>query len=159
MEGSFGSYEEKARHILSHNMYMVVATSDKEAKPWGAVVFYANDESGNFYFISAIDSLHARNMQENPNVSLVIYDSTQQLGLNQEVQVYGNASIVNDGELKGALEFYTNKLFSISNELDKQEYDPSQYSEPAEFRVFKIVPVKIYTTTEDRRTEVNLSGK
>ena len=41
MEEGFGSYEEKARHILLHNMYMVVATSDKEAKPWGAVVFYA----------------------------------------------------------------------------------------------------------------------
>lgn len=36
---------------------MVLATATKIGRPWAAVVFYAYDESYNFYFISVIDSL------------------------------------------------------------------------------------------------------
>lgn len=39
---------------------MVVSTSDGEGNPLGAVVFYVFDEKYNFYFLSAVDSLHAK---------------------------------------------------------------------------------------------------
>jgi uncharacterized protein YhbP (UPF0306 family) len=152
----YKSYEEKALYIINANNYAVIATSDKTAKPWGTVVFYAYDNAFNFYFISAIDSLHSANIAENPYVTMVIFDSMQPIGSYDEVQIYGKASTMPKNAIGKALKIYTKRLFSKSKGLVTDEYDPMEYDAPSEFRIFKVVPDKIFTTTGYRRTEVDL---
>ncbi len=154
----FKSYDQKARFIIEHNNYAVVSTSDKSGAPWGAVVFYAPDQNYNFYFISAIDSLHAKNIKENPEVAMVIFDSRTPIGSYDEVQLTGKASIVEPEGVKAAISVYKEKLFAHSRNSESEPYSPGEYMAPAEFRFFKVVPKNVYTTGINRRTEVNLKS-
>ncbi len=153
----FKSYEEQAQYILEHNKYMVVATSTKSGKPWASPVFYAHDDNFNFYFLSAIDSLHAKNLVENPDVALVIYDSKQPIGFAEQIQVLGKATVLDLKEVGKAIEVYCEKLFPNSKINPLERYRPGDYSGASEFRFFKIVPTKFYTTGPERREEVHLT--
>lgn len=159
MISPFNTYEQKAESILFHNKYMVVSTSDSEGNPWGAAVFYVLDEKYNFYFLSAIDSLHAKNAMETHKVSLVIFDSTVSLGSYDEVQAEGKISTISGTELKKGIDLYCKKLFPGSTVPPTDRYKPSDYGEGAEFRFFKVVISKAFTTGPDRRVQVNLTKR
>jgi len=85
------SYKEKARRIIAANSYLVLSTSDKKGNVWANTVTYAYDKDYNFYFLSAIDSKHAKNIAENPKIAIVIFDSTQPIGSDDEVQAAGES--------------------------------------------------------------------
>ena len=153
----FKSYVEKARHIIDENNYMVIATSGEDSTPWAAPVFYAYDKRYNLYFISAIDSRHAKDIAENPRVAVSIFNSTQNIGLSDGMQIEGRASEVNGAELKKALAVYMLRLYSGMAVPQRREFDVSYYTEPAEFRVFKVSIKKAYLNGVDRRDEVNLN--
>ncbi len=159
MISPLNTYEQKAESILFHNKYMVVSTSDGEGNPWGAVVFYVFDEKYNFYFLSAMDSLHAKNAMETHKVSLVIFDSTVPLGSYDEVQVEGKISAISGPELKKAIDLYCKKLFPGSTVPSTERYKPSDYGEGAEFRFFRVSILKAFTTGPDRGVQVSLARK
>jgi len=155
----FKTYSEKGRHIISDNRYMVVATSDKKAKPWAAPVFFAYDSKYNFYFLSAVDSRHAENISENPNVSIVIYDSTSEIGLSDGVQIEAKASMVDEKDVARVIKIYCDRLFPNSDVPATQRYKPEQYSGASEFRFFKVQVVQTYVTGVDRRMDVDLADR
>lgn len=156
MAKTYKSYDEKAHTIIKDNNYMSLASSSKEGKPWVVAVFYSCDKDYNFYFLSAVDSKHAKQMLANPNVAFVIFDSGQKIGESDAVEVEGVVSVVGEDEIKKVIEVYVKKLFPSSDMPPTTRYNPSEYIEPSEFRFFKIKPGKMYTTGEDRRTEVDL---
>jgi nitroimidazol reductase NimA-like FMN-containing flavoprotein (pyridoxamine 5'-phosphate oxidase superfamily) len=65
----------KAKKIIKENMFMDLATSDKNCVPWASPMKYYIDGDYNFYFISSKHSRHMENIMVNPNVSFSIYDS------------------------------------------------------------------------------------
>lgn len=154
----FKSYEGKAMSIIGRNKYMVVATSSKDAKPWAAPVFYAYDGEFNFYFVSATDSLHVRNIAENPQVALEIFDSRQPIGSADHVQMTGKAEIVGKANVDEAIELYHERLFEISGIPATKDYSAADYTEPSEFRVFKVTVTKAYINGPERRVELHLKG-
>lgn len=156
MATKVADYNEKARQIILWNKYLVLATCDKSANPWSNPVFYAYDKSYNFYFLSATDSRHSENIAENPKIAASIFDSSQRVGLSDGVQMEGDAKILGGKAVEQAVEIYSKRLFPESDMKGSERYDPKDYSEPAEFRFFKITPNKIYVTGVDRRVEVDL---
>lgn len=159
MWSQFESYEEKARYILAHNKYMVVATSGEGGDPWAAPVFFAHDEAYNLYFLSAVDSRHVENIAKNPKVSLVIFDSAQSIGSSEEVQIEGKASLVEESEISKVIEIYCSKLFPKSEIPALERYNPQNYLGSAELRFFKVAVVKAYTPGPDRRVEVDMTKR
>ncbi len=155
----FQSYEDQATHILEQNKYMIIATCNKDKIPWAAPVFFTYDKEFNFYFLSATDSQHVKNLMENPNVALQVYDSNQPLGFAEQVQILGKALEVEKKDLKKVIELYCERLFPNSDIPPTQRYNPDEYSKPAEFRFFKVAILKTYTTGPDRKTEVDLKKK
>ena len=155
----YRTYAEKARYIVENNNYMVVATSDKSARPWAAPVFYTHDEKYNFYFLSAVDSKHAENVRENPNAFIVIFDSTAPVGQSDGVQMEVKISFVGKKDLPKIIKLYCDKLFPDSNIPATERYNPAEYSEPSEFRFFKVEVVQAYTTGIERRVDVDLNDK
>lgn len=143
-----------AKALIDGNKYLVLATSDRMSKPWAATVFYAPDADYNFYFISAIDTLHVKNIAENPNVAFVIYDSSTPIGRYDAVQASGVVEQLDRQDVPAAIETYCKKLFSGTEKPDAR-YDPMDYVEPSEFRIFRIRPKHVYTTSEERRTEIS----
>jgi uncharacterized protein YhbP (UPF0306 family) len=155
----YTTYKDKALHIIKHNKYMVLATADRDKKPWTAVVFYAYDADYNFYFLSAIDSLHAKNILKNHAVAFAIYDSTQKIGQSEGVQAGGRAYEVGRDDAKRVIGIYAKRLFPSSDMPATKRYTPEEYSKPAEFRFFKIVTDRLFTTGEDRRVEIDFKNE
>src|SRR6266540_6934828 len=65
-----------AREIVDANLYLILGTADEEGRPWVTPVFYATADYTDFYWTSAPDALHSRNIALRPAVSIVILDST-----------------------------------------------------------------------------------
>lgn len=150
-------YNAKAKEIIQHNKYMILATCDKAANPWASPVFYAYDKEYNFYFLSAIDSRHGENIEDNPKIGVSIFNSNQRVGLSDGIQMEGAVEILDGKEVESAVEIYSKRLFPESTMKGAERYNPRDYSGAAEFRFFKIIPSKIYITGVDRRDEVSLS--
>lgn len=150
------AYTEKAREIIDDNSYMVVCTATPEGKPWSAPVFFANDpDYREFYFISAIDSRHAEDIEANPRVALTIFDSSSPVGTSDGVQIDGTASVVEKEGINKAVKIYSDRLSKKSSSTDTN-YDPEEYLAPAEFRFFEVKAQKVYVTGADRRVEVDM---
>lgn len=156
MENNHSDYLGMAKDIIKDNMYMVVATSDKDGKPWAAPVFYAYDEVYNFYFLSAVDSRHAENIIENPHVSIVIFNSKQILGVSEGIQMEGMAKEVGERGIDEVISLYSDRLFSNSRIPSTEGYIPKNYLKPSEFRFFKVEIETAYVTGPDRRVKVDL---
>jgi uncharacterized protein YhbP (UPF0306 family) len=67
---------ELVRELISKNRYLSLATTDGSA-PWVAPIEYMCDDQLNLYFLSTIDCLHSRHIEQNSTVAVAIYDSTQ----------------------------------------------------------------------------------
>ena len=66
----------RAKEIISQIKYVVIATASKDAQPWNTPVTAAFDETYNFYWTSMANTQHSKNIRENANVYIVIFDST-----------------------------------------------------------------------------------
>lgn len=157
----FRSYEEKARKIIADNNYMTLATCTQKGEPWAAVVFYVYDKDYNFYFLSAIDSRHAKNIEKNPKVSAVMFDSSAPIGTSDEVQIEGNAEEVDEDtkNIKEVVDIYCARLFPNSSVPAEERYHAEAYTKPSEFRFYKIRIKAAYTTGAEGKIRVDLSKK
>ncbi len=156
MEKDGNLYLEKAEGIFSNNKYMCIGTSTKKGRPWVTPVLYVYDEEYRVYFLSAIDSLHAENIKENPEVSIAIFNSEQKIGMSDGVQARGKCSMVEEGEIEKAITMYCDKVFSGSDVKPTDRYETSEYLGASEFRFFRIDLSEIYVTGAERRVRVDL---
>lgn len=67
---------ELIREIINESRYLTLATTDG-TRPWIAPLEYMVDEDLNFVFFSTGDSLHARHIENNAEVSVAIFDREQ----------------------------------------------------------------------------------
>ena len=54
-------------------------------KPWATPVYYAADGYRVFYWVSALDRTHSRNVADRPDIAIVIFDSQVPIGEGQAV--------------------------------------------------------------------------
>jgi len=86
----------RAQAIIFRILYATIATADPNGRPWISPVYCAFDAAYNFYWISARTALHSMNIQNNPAVALVIYDSTAPEGTGEGVYVRAKAYEINE---------------------------------------------------------------
>lgn len=149
-------YVVKAKGIIEQNMYISLATCGEDGKPWSAVVFFAYDNDYNLYFLSAIDSRHAENILKKPDVSGIIFNSTQALGYDDEVQIEGVATLVPKSNVSEVINIYCKRAFPESKMKPTERYRPEEFSEPSELRFFKIEITGAYTTGPEKKIKLNL---
>ncbi len=87
---------DKAAEIIRKNIYAAVATCDLNGQPWNSPVYVVYDERLNFYWASGKDSQHSRNIQANPKVFFVIYDSSAPWGTGEGFFVEAEVLEVDD---------------------------------------------------------------
>lgn len=89
-------HNKRAAEVIKQILYLTLATSSSDGKPWNSPVarFYDNDL--NFYWFSDKQSIHSTNIRNNENVFAVIYDSTMAEGTGEAVYMEGTAHEVND---------------------------------------------------------------
>lgn len=68
------NYTQLVKKILKRNKYCTLATSSLNGKPEAAIMLYAEENNGNLYFYTFVDSRKYANLKKNPCVSMVVYN-------------------------------------------------------------------------------------
>lgn len=66
--------DDIARRILDSNPFVVLATADAAGVPWVSPVWFAQEDYREFYWVSAPNARHSRNIAERPEIAMVVYD-------------------------------------------------------------------------------------
>ncbi len=149
---------QRAKEIIENIPYITLATTTSDGMPWNSPVFAAHDTAFNFYFGTHRQSQKAKNIQSNPNVFLVIYDSTVPPGNGEGVYIQATASAITDPEeIAGA-----HRL--LWDEHTVPYWKLEEFTEASPLVLFKVVPNKVWMNDEgeadghyvDTRTEVAL---
>ncbi len=142
MKRSTQIYTWRAADIIRRIQYITVASVTPDARPWNSPVQAVFDDELNWYWFSDKEGRHSRNVKDNGEVFLVIYDSTVPEG--QGVGVYFEASAV---ELTDTAEVI--KARRLKHEDVRA--DPGHFLGPAVRRVYKGMPRRVWTNDIERR--------
>lgn len=138
-------FVKRAKEIIEKIIYITVASVTPEGKPWNSPVYSAYDkDTYTFYWVSPRRTQHSQNIMKNPNVFLVIYDSTVPEGTGEGVYVQARASeVTNLKEMAKAIHLlYTRKkkpLRKVSHFLDLRPR-----------RIYKAVPEKVWMNDSEK---------
>lgn len=150
----------KAKEIISKILYITIATSTKDGQPWNSPVYSAFDENYNFFWISWTKNQHSKNIRDNNQIFIVIYDSTAVEGQGHGVYIQAKAfELANDKEIEHALKYLDGRI----NKLGRHKISQFQGNKPR--RIYKAIPEKIWVNTDirvngefvDDRLEINLN--
>jgi predicted pyridoxine 5'-phosphate oxidase superfamily flavin-nucleotide-binding protein len=94
-----GQLEDQARRIIDENQFMTLATADADGTPWVSPVWFAHVGHRDLIWVSRLQRRHTRNVIDRPEVSLVIFDSTQTPGDVEAVYATGRAEQTDDPAL------------------------------------------------------------
>jgi len=120
-----------AREVLDANLYMTLATADASGRPWATPVFFTADGPTRFYWISSPDARHSRNIEERPEVGIVVFDSRVAIGTAEAVYLTGTAAQVGEDELAACAELYGSRL------PEARRFEPDELLAPAPFRLYR----------------------
>src|SRR5689334_16827044 len=71
---------ERALAVLAAERYLVLATVSPQGIPWSSPVWFAHDGLDAFYWLSRPHRTHSVNLEHQPMVALVVFDSRQPAG-------------------------------------------------------------------------------
>src|SRR5262245_562847 len=121
----------RAREVIAGNVYMALGTADASGNPWVSPVYYTADAFTDFYWVSAPDRLHSRNIASRPTVAISIYDSRVPVGQAEAVYMTAEAAEVPEEELAEAAAIYNRTL------PESRHFGPAELRAPALFRLYR----------------------
>ena len=135
---------EKAKRIIEKILYITIATVTPDGNPWNSPVYSAFDNDYNFYWASDKNGQHSKNIKENNDVFIVIYDSTVPEGTGEGVYVRAKAHELTDKEdILGALSLL-DKRVGKTNKRDANEF-LDDYPQ----RIYKAIPEKFWVNGDE----------
>jgi general stress protein 26 len=150
---------KRAKEIIEQIRYITIASVTENGMPWNSPVFAAYDEDYNFYFGTHTDSQKAKNIKNNPNVFITIYDSTVPPGTGEGVYIKATVQQINDlDEIKRLLRDV------LMPRHDNHFWDIAAISGDGPVRLYKATPQKAWMNDDgqknghyvDIRTEIQL---
>jgi nitroimidazol reductase NimA-like FMN-containing flavoprotein (pyridoxamine 5'-phosphate oxidase superfamily) len=93
---------ELARTTLARNRFMVLGTVDPSGRPRVSPVWFSLVDQRVAYWLSSPDAHHSRNLQERPDVSMVVFNSSADPHTGQAVYLEATAGRVPEDELEHA---------------------------------------------------------
>jgi nitroimidazol reductase NimA-like FMN-containing flavoprotein (pyridoxamine 5'-phosphate oxidase superfamily) len=67
---------DRARQTLAGNRFLVLGTVDPSGRPRVSPVWFSMVDHRDVYWLSSPASQHSQNIEERPDVSLVVFDSS-----------------------------------------------------------------------------------
>ncbi|MFO0920241.1 MAG: pyridoxamine 5'-phosphate oxidase family protein [Candidatus Saccharimonadales bacterium] len=126
------------KKILEKIRYATISSVDESGTPWAAPVWYVFDEDHNVYWWSPVATQHSKNISNNPNVYITIFDTTVPEGEGVGLYLRAQASEITDEELDSAIERY-NKSTAVFK-LDRENCTGK-----APTRIYKAVTKEVWT--------------
>jgi nitroimidazol reductase NimA-like FMN-containing flavoprotein (pyridoxamine 5'-phosphate oxidase superfamily) len=84
------------RTIVDGNSFMTMATADADGVPWATPGWFATEDYRSLYWVSSPDTKHSQNLAVRPEISVVVYDSTQRPGNVMAAYMTGTAALALD---------------------------------------------------------------
>ena len=104
-----GVAELTARAIIDTSLYLVLATADGTGQPWSSPVYFAHHGYAEFFWVSAPQAAHSRNIAVRPQVGIVIFDSHAPIGAGQGVYISAVAEQVGGDDLTQGMETFSRR--------------------------------------------------
>jgi nitroimidazol reductase NimA-like FMN-containing flavoprotein (pyridoxamine 5'-phosphate oxidase superfamily) len=128
---------EIARRVISHNRYMAIGTSTLSGVPWVSPVQFAVDNMDRFYWVSATDALHSKNLESNATVALVIFDSTAQDGQGQGLYCEATAEVITGNILTLGCDIFYKRKYPDPHIREHKGRKPYELSAPYPRRMYR----------------------
>lgn len=148
---------EIATTIIDANVYMVLGTADAEGRPWVSPVYFAAKDYTDFYWISAPEAAHSRNIAIRPQISIVIFDSTVPPGTGQAVYMSATVEQLAGDDVVDGLEIYPGPPDRGARRVTVEELRP-----PGPYRLYRARAAQHWIldpeARPDQRTSVRLPG-
>ncbi|GAB1509593.1 pyridoxamine 5'-phosphate oxidase family protein [Actinophytocola sp. KF-1] len=139
-----------ARAVLDANSFMTLATADADGVPWASPVWFATEDYRSLYWVSAPGARHSRNLAVRPEMSAVVFDSTQVPLRVQAVYLSGTAAEVSDVDAGIA-------VFSrVSERKGIGTWDASRVSGDARLRLYRATVDAHYVLDPDSPVDERL---
>jgi uncharacterized protein YhbP (UPF0306 family) len=138
-----------AKTIIDDNRYMVLGTADRSGRPWATPVYYAADGYRDFYWLSAPDRRHSRNVAERSEISIVIFDSQVAIGEGQAVYMAADASELTGEELARGIEIFSR----VSTSHGAKSWTLEDAQAPAGLQLFRARASEHWVLDPDRRPD------
>lgn len=104
MPGPVSDMWETVPRLLGQSRYLVLATADREGRPWATPVFFAARGEDRLSWVSSPDSRHSRNLAERPDAAITVFDSHAPVGGAEALYLEVSAGPADDpGEVLAAL--------------------------------------------------------
>src|SRR5918995_631349 len=127
--------EVAARAIIDANLYMVLGTADEEGHPWVSPVYYAPAAHAEFFWVSAPEATHSRNLAARPEISIVIFDSRVPVGTGRGVYMKAVAERPTGRDEERGIQVFSRR----SLEHGGDEWTLEDVRPPARLRLYRAV--------------------
>jgi len=161
MEQNEGTAAVVARSIITGNRYMTLATCD-DHHAWASAVAYAYSADLCFYWFSAVDARHSRNLRHNSQISAAIFNSTEPSDTVDGLQLLGTADEAPVDELQDLIDLYFTQSFPDPDDRARWLKPRADFEGAAIQRFYRFRPTSIWkidnsATDVDRRQEVDMA--
>jgi nitroimidazol reductase NimA-like FMN-containing flavoprotein (pyridoxamine 5'-phosphate oxidase superfamily) len=120
-----------ARNVIDSNKYLVLSTADAHGRPWVTPVYFTPHRYTDFYWVSAPEALHSRNITQRPEVSIVVFDSQVPIGAAEAVYMSARAVQVPDDDLDRCADIFRSRLPEV------RDFGPEQMRPPEPLRLYR----------------------
>jgi nitroimidazol reductase NimA-like FMN-containing flavoprotein (pyridoxamine 5'-phosphate oxidase superfamily) len=121
-----------ARRVIDANWYLTLGTTEPDHRPRVSPVYYNHADYRDFYWVSSPAARHSTNIAAQPEIALVIFDSTAAVGQGQAVYVTAHAAVVPDEELpRRCAEAFAQVR------LGAKRFEPHELSGDARLRLYR----------------------
>ena len=142
-----------ARAVVDANSYLTLATADRAGRPWPSPVWYAHAGYREFFWISAPGARHSRNLAEQPEAGIVIFDSHVAAGTAQAVYLTATAAEVTADELIPGIEVFSAR----SQALVGRRWTSEEIRAPSSLRLYRASVSELWVVDGfDQRLPVEL---
>jgi hypothetical protein len=115
-----------AQTIIDANLYLTLGTADGDGDPWTTPVYFAAAGLREFYWVSATNAGHSRNLAERRRVSFVIFDSTVAPYHGRAVYAVGEARELSGEDLDRGLEVYPGRGGLVGTAFTREDVTPPE---------------------------------
>lgn len=132
---------KSAKEIIQDILYITIATCSKDGQPWNSPVYSAYDDDYNFYWASWRENQHSKNIVENNNIFIVIYDSKVHEGKGRGVYIQAKAhELNNENEIADAIKLLDGRVGKVKDTITRIK----QFQGNKPRRIYKAVPERFW---------------
>jgi pyridoxine/pyridoxamine 5'-phosphate oxidase len=143
-----------AKRIIESNVYMTLATADRDGRPWASPVWFAHEDFTRFVWVSKPAARHSRNLAARPQAGIVIFDSTVGKGASEAVYVEAEAGQVDEAEEERCIGIFTRR----SEALGWPSWTVEDVRPPASLQLYRATAsAQFVLGANDERIAVDLA--